>query len=378
MANEFLNIVDALLKCPSIQNTDTRSDIINLLPDDISNNIDYRSSARPHVMSIVKTCQNYEDGLEKLLEVLRTYEGNSLSMQAVDALFLNAEPNQIIEFQQTIPETKDNLTYPKEPKLQRDLASSSRKKNLSNLNSESFAELKEKSWQRNHLCLIAVQDYLYQRPLNFPISDAVRLRDTLTTFYTFAPESITFLTNPTRTELLAKLEELERKIEEDDNLLIFFAGHGEWNKRRRQGYWLPKDAETDNKANWISNSDIRDQLNGFQARHVLLISDACFSGGILDVRKSGNYQEKTIPELQKSSSRQALTSGMKEEAVSDYSEFINYLILRLTENEKDALTAEELYGLLRHSVIYNADNRPEFGVIHKTGHDSGEYVFYRQ
>ncbi len=64
-------------------------------------------------------------------------------------------------------------------------------------------------------------------------------------------------------------------------MLIFYAGHGHRGEEMNQGYWLPRDAKGDNNSNWLSNSDLTDQLKVIDSKHTLVISDACFSGGIL-------------------------------------------------------------------------------------------------
>ncbi len=83
-------LVNALLSCPSISDPAMRGDIINLLPNDIRNNIPRRSSARADVRNIVKTCQDYSGGLEKLLETIRNFEGNSLPLQEVERLVVKS------------------------------------------------------------------------------------------------------------------------------------------------------------------------------------------------------------------------------------------------------------------------------------------------
>ena len=50
-----------------------------------------------------------------------------------------------------------------------------------------------------------------------------------------------------------------------------------------QGYWLPVDAETDNVANWISNSTLSNMLKGIQSRHIMVVADSCFSGTLAHV-----------------------------------------------------------------------------------------------
>ena len=67
---------------------------------------------------------------------------------------------------------------------------------------------------------------------------------------------------------------------EKDNLVIYFAGHGEIDASTGLGYWLPVDAEKDSKTNWISSREVSMQLERLAARHILVIADSCYSGAL--------------------------------------------------------------------------------------------------
>ena len=69
---------------------------------------------------------------------------------------------------------------------------------------------------------------------------------------------VTTLLDATRYDVLSALNALRSKLTEEDNLLVFYAGHGELDKANSRGHWLPVDAEPDNTANWISNVDLTD------------------------------------------------------------------------------------------------------------------------
>lgn len=81
-----MQLVTALLACPSMDDRQTRNDIVNNLPDAIKSNIKRSDTARVDVINIVNTAANYANGLEELITWVRFYEGESLSMQAVDEL----------------------------------------------------------------------------------------------------------------------------------------------------------------------------------------------------------------------------------------------------------------------------------------------------
>lgn len=86
---EMNNLVDLLLLCLVIQDKSTRNDVLSFLPDNVRNAIPRRDQARADVVNIVRTCQNYTGGLDELIEAVRSLEGNSVPMQAVDAFMQN-------------------------------------------------------------------------------------------------------------------------------------------------------------------------------------------------------------------------------------------------------------------------------------------------
>ena len=77
-------LVEALLACPSMSNQDSRQTVVDDLPDQIKVNVKRHETARLHLTSIIKTCLNYPDGIKRLIEIVRYYEGESLPMQKVD------------------------------------------------------------------------------------------------------------------------------------------------------------------------------------------------------------------------------------------------------------------------------------------------------
>lgn len=214
--------------------------------------------------------------------------------------------------------------------------------------------------------------------LTEPLKDAELLRSTLTGSYHFKGEHVYLLENPTRNELIQALDELAHEVKENDNLLIFYAGHGLWDEQLKKGFWIPADASTDNRANWFSNSDLRDYMGGIPARHTLLISDACFSGGIFKTREVFSSVTPATMELYKLPSRKAMTSGAMT-TVPDKSVFIEYLIKRLNENTNPVLSAEQLFASFKIAVINNSPTKqvPQFGEIRETGDEGGDFLFIR-
>lgn len=228
--------------------------------------------------------------------------------------------------------------------------------------------------------IIGVNDYLDENinKLDEPINDALRLKRVLKEKYTFEEENITLLRDPTRAEIIEAFDDLAGKVQSEDNLLIFYAGHGVWDERLKQGYWLPRDSKQSSKAAWLSNGTIRDYIGGIKSRHTLLVADACFSGGIFKTRDVFT-ENRAVLELYKLPSRKAMTSGNMK-TVPDKSVFMEYLIRRLNENEGKMISAEQLFSSFRVAVINNSANGqvPQFGDIRETGDEGGDFVFLKR
>jgi hypothetical protein len=230
--------------------------------------------------------------------------------------------------------------------------------------------------------LIAINDYADPEiPHLFePISDATKLFEILTRTYTFDKSNTILLKNPTRERIINLLDSLKQVISPNDNLFIYYAGHGLYDKESEIGYWLPSDAKLRNRASWLFNSTLVDCIKSIKSKHTLLVSDACFSGSIIfrdvDMFNSANQSTKKLYAF---NSRKAMTSGNLE-TVMDKSPFNKYLVESLAVNTKQFLNANELYVNLREAVMNatpNAQN-PQFGIIIGTGDKGGEFIFRKK
>lgn len=232
-----------------------------------------------------------------------------------------------------------------------------------------------------HALIIGIQNYADSsiNSLDHPVDDAQKIYDTLTRYYLFKPENIIYLRDPDRIAIIQAFDQLAQKAAEADSVLIFYAGHGYWDERLKQGFWLPANSTRKSRAEWLSNGTIRDYINGIKSKHTLLIADACFSGGIFKTRSAFSDAPRDIQELQKLPSRKAMTSGAMKE-VPDRSVFIEYLVKRLAQNKETYLSSEQLFASFRQAVISNSRNNqvPQFGEIRETGDEGGDFVFERK
>lgn len=209
--------------------------------------------------------------------------------------------------------------------------------------------------------------------LKRPIADATALKEVLATRYTFDWNNIMTLYDRSKMDVEVSLDELQKRVRPEDNLLIFYAGHGKMDMEADIGYWLLSDA-TRSRYTWLSNSTITDFIKVCKARHVLLIADACYAGSIYSSRGMMDNASMAIQDLIKSKSRKAITSGGATE-VTDESKFAEILVEQLKTNTDQFLPSLQLYNLLQRPVLANSLTSPRWGPINNVGDDNGDFVF---
>lgn len=228
--------------------------------------------------------------------------------------------------------------------------------------------------------IVGNNNYRHLKDLKTAANDANIFSKLLEKHYGF---SNTILIDASRRDILLAFQHYREILTKNDNLLIYFAGHGWLDNLEEEGYWLPTDAEEDNKLNWVSNSSITATLRALQARHVLIIADSCYSGTLTRGIKPVLITNPDVRErIIKRRSRSAITSGGLEPVSDtgifpDHSIFAQALINHLQDNT-GIMDATQLFRRIRRPVMLNSDQTPEFSDIKKAGHDGGEFFFIRQ
>jgi len=210
--------------------------------------------------------------------------------------------------------------------------------------------------------------------LDNPIQDATKLYNVLVNRYTFDPSNVIFLKNPTREQMINAMDWLTRKVTKYDNLLVFYAGHGFWDKETDFGYWIPTDSKSNSTANWLANSQIKDYVAAIKSKHTLVIADACFGGSIFRSRKAFEEGSQSVKKAFDAPSRKAMTSGNLTE-VPDRSVFLEQLVDKLSNNTKSYVTAEELFASIRNVVLSSSPVTPMYGDIKDAGDQGGDFIF---
>ncbi len=232
--------------------------------------------------------------------------------------------------------------------------------------------------------VIGNNDYTNMRKLNTAVNDAEHVAEVLRTKYGFETK---LLTNATRYDILKALAELRKELTEDDNLLVYYAGHGELDRINQRGFWLPVDADTDITANWISNIDVTDQLNVMSAKHVLVVADSCYSGAMtraslakIEGGMSEKARTKWLEVMSEQRSRTVLTSGGLEPVLDagggqNHSVFAEAFLSVLNDNAA-ILEGQNLYRAVAERIAgAEVDQVPEYAPIKFAGHEAGDFLF---
>lgn len=235
--------------------------------------------------------------------------------------------------------------------------------------------------------IIGNNKYAHLPRLETAAADAADIAELLSRRYGF---KTTTLLNATRYQILSELNKLRANLTEKDNLMIYYAGHGELDKANLRGYWLPVDAERTSDANWISSVTIADMLNSMSVKHVLIVADSCYSGALtrssLGQLESGMSEEARfnwLKTMSKKRVRTVLTSGGLEPVLDGgggrNSVFAKSLLQALQANQ-DALEGQRLYQeisarVLSDSLRFKIEQVPEYAPIRFAGHESGDFIF---
>ena len=230
--------------------------------------------------------------------------------------------------------------------------------------------------------IIGINDY--QDPeipnLATAVHDATIMADLLRNQYGFQVQLL-LDQKATRKAIYLALRRLVNSTESNDSVVIYYAGHGDLDRTYNDGWWIPADAVGGDPLTYLENVQVQKAMRSMKARHVLLISDSCFSGSLFGRTRAMPQviDDKYYMNLYNEKSRWGMTSGNKT-PVSDlgrggHSVFAYQLIKELTDNRKPFITAQELYTRIAPIVSNNSEQTPLCRPIRGVGDQGGEFIF---
>ena len=244
-----------------------------------------------------------------------------------------------------------------------------------------------------HALVVGLESYMFWESLQSPHEDARRIADLLSSRYGF---DTTMLLDASGAEILSAINDLRERVGPEDNVLIYFAGHGQLLRPETsdlmRGYWLPVNAERERTTYWVSNSAINDYLAILDARSVLVVADSCFGGAMstdpstMMLGGDAQLSERLIELGLSRKARFVLSSGglrpVLDGTEGQHSIFARAMIEVLQESD-GLLRAQDLFNRVAQRAgqmasVVGVDQQPELKPIREAGHEAGSFFLVPQ
>jgi uncharacterized caspase-like protein len=238
---------------------------------------------------------------------------------------------------------------------------------------------------RYYALLIGNDSYQYLTRLKTAVADARVIESVLREQYGFDTK---LLLNASRQDIFRAISYYRQNIDPSDNLLVYYGGHGYFDREADKAYWLPVDARREDSANWISADDITSNIRAVTAKHILIVSDSCYSGTIyrglgIAAAAAPVERDRFLQKMLAGKSRTLMASGGNEPVADGggggHSVFGRVFLTGLTQMDKSSFTASELFrDFIQERVAGGANQTPEYNPLRNSGHESGDFVFIRR
>lgn len=237
--------------------------------------------------------------------------------------------------------------------------------------------------------IIANQEYEHIDSLKTPHADAKRAKKILEEKYGF---QVTMVLDGNNSTIMKAINDMDARLGDADNLLIFYAGHGSRIKAGgiESGYWLPSNATPPpDDTFWVSNEFVSRHLAYLKAKRVLVVADSCYAGllssepGHLFMGDKQVFSEDYIRYKLPKKSRLLLSSGgdlpVLDNGGNGHSVFASAFLDAL-DSAKGVISGPELFLKIKNQVtekakVINFVQLPEFKAIKGTGHEVGDFFF---
>lgn len=243
---------------------------------------------------------------------------------------------------------------------------------------------------RYYALIIGNQDYQVLEHLQTPRNDAERAGQILKEKYGF---TVQVVEDANDVAMLRAINDLNKVLQPNDNLLIYYAGHGTRLKTTGSadvGYWLPINAERPpDDTFWVPNEQITAHLARLPARRVLVVADSCYAGllssdpGVnmfgTESQFSLDYVKYKLPKrtrllLASGGDRPVLDTGGQGDSVFARA-FLDVLGSNTGILSTPALFAQVQARVKAGAARNNFSQVPEFKAIKSAGHELGDFFF---
>ncbi|MBL0742331.1 caspase family protein [Chryseolinea lacunae] len=182
--------------------------------------------------------------------------------------------------------------------------------------------------------------------LNYARPDAEsfgKLMDAKSTLFKNIELTTLYDTDATRPKILAALENLSKKVSQEDVFIFYYAGHG--SMVDNHFYFIPTenlrlyDASSLTKEA-IEAGVLQDKFKQIKALKQLIVMDACQSGGSVELLATrGASEEKAIAQLSRSAGIHVMASAGSEQFATEFRELghglFTYVLIKGLQGEAD-------------------------------------------
>jgi hypothetical protein len=242
------------------------------------------------------------------------------------------------------------------------------------------AAVYQPTYSSSYALVVGIDTYAHWPRLEYAAKDAASMAELLEQKHF----QVTILTNhqATRRNILKQLETIRRSVDANSRVVFYFAGHGQTEDLpggRERGYIVPVDAdEYDWKRTMLPMDRLNRTIRDFEAKHILLAFDSCYSGLGLSrsIKRRVKQDSVYITKMMQTRSIQVLTAGSRSEQALEaagHGLFTDHLLAALAGaadiNADGHITATEIYATLRPSITKQSHSRqtPQFGYIEGNG-----------
>ncbi|MDR2535426.1 MAG: SUMF1/EgtB/PvdO family nonheme iron enzyme [Treponema sp.] len=241
---------------------------------------------------------------------------------------------------------------------------------------------------------IAIDRYDEWGTLGNPVRDAKEIRDILVGNYLIHEIRELYNNQATGDNVRNLFTELGQKTGVYDSVFVFYAGAGQVDKFTKAGSWIlmPSSEDLGFQTNQMANEEVQNMLASLPAKHVFLISDACFVGEGLDINAGnrGEFRndEEYYKQVYNKVSRQVIGSGAVKTGPGS-SEFRRYLKNALRDPQGDYIDSAYLFAQVQNAAP--PQSQPFMGIITNTAYqetetllsqgtahqEGGEFLFFK-
>jgi uncharacterized caspase-like protein len=244
---------------------------------------------------------------------------------------------------------------------------------------------------RNYALIVGINEYETWPRLKTAVNDARQLARVLLSRYGFAARDVTLLLDQEATEasILDALLTITASMEERDNLLVYFAGHGKDHPVAYDGYWIPVAGKRGDAIwTWIAHSAVHNLISSGQVRgkNIIVVTDSCYGGRLTRGGQAGALARRalapnTLLALAARKSRQIISSGSLEQVPDwgrdGHSLFAYYLLRALKENREEYVSLSSLVNTkVWEPVNKISGQRPVIGRFKTPMDEDGEFVLH--